>query len=229
MSEAIAADPLPILSLDEQARLNRESDAALRSLSEELERLWMQSGRGAPVMVEGNPRVHELVIACALKRYENEWKPYAERKPQGEAKAKWAKELANRIFRDSCPPAVYSCGLSLAPLRDDPIFLKRFRQALQQRVETIIGIQNAAGRAGGRAPEIINRFAKKHELSEAGIAKLARIDPSVLRAIKRGVKKCSNEALERLAGVLHCTVEDLKPRGGWRETKRDKKRERKRA
>ena len=168
MSEAIAADPLPILSLDEQARLNRESEAALRSLSEELERLWRQSGRGAPVMVEGNPRVHELVIACALKRYENEWKPYAERKPQGEAKAKWAKELANRIFRDSCPPTVYSCGLSLAPLRNDPIFLKRLRQALQERVETIIGIQNAAGRAGGRAPEIINRFAKSMSSARLG-------------------------------------------------------------
>jgi len=222
MSEAIAADPLPILSLDEQARLNRESDAALRSLSEELERLWMQSGRGAPVMVEGNPRVHELVIACALKRYEIEWKQYAERRPRPEVKAKWAKELANRIFQDSCPPAVYRCGFSLAALRDDPVFRKRLRQALQTQVEAIVGVQTpATGPALGRAREIINRFAKEHDLPRKMVAKRVGVDPSVLRALGRGEKKCGDEVLEQLAKMFKCSVEELTPPGGWREQKRD--------
>ena len=54
------------------------------------------------------------------------------------------------------------------------------------------------------AREIVNRFVKEHGLEREKIAKQARIDPSALRGLCRGERKCSDDALARLAKVLGC-------------------------
>jgi len=120
-------------------------------------------------------------------------------------------QLASRIARESCPPAIYNCGVSLAPLEDDDAFRQRLRDELVALVDRVLGDDGVEDELAEDeiadvipAREIVNRFVKEHGLEREKIAKQARIDPSALRGLCRGERKCGDDALARLAKVLGC-------------------------
>jgi predicted XRE-type DNA-binding protein len=216
----VTSERLPVPSLEEQEQIHRKIYLARGRLERVLDHLSIERGGAAHVRAESNVSVHDLVIAYALETYDIEWEAYSKQSRNSEKIREWARELANRRFSETCPPRLPGCLVSLAGLAGNDSFRSRLAQALQSRVEALGGTRGTKT----AVREIIKRYAEEHCLTQKEIAERALIDASVLRAVMRGEKKCSDETLEGLAQMLHCTSEDLKPPGGWREAKREQKR-----
>jgi hypothetical protein len=56
---------------------------------------------------------------------------------------------------------------------------------------------------------LIDRYLRECHVSIKELAGNARLDPSVIYALRLGKRKCSDDALCRLAALLKCNVDDL--------------------
>ena len=99
------SEVVPILGLDEQAEIRKQVEKARDQLGSELDAVLMEAPAGKRFVVQGNRRVHDLVIAFVRARWDIEWSPYEKHCSNDQLKS-CAQQLASCIARESCPPAI---------------------------------------------------------------------------------------------------------------------------
>jgi hypothetical protein len=121
--------------------------------------------------------------------------------------------LVNRTYAETCNLLIPQCRVDLGELRNDAVFQKRLGdELLGARAQASLPVVEKD--RGSSAAKLVQDYLEREGITLVEFAKKARVDPTVVRALRRGKRKCSLEPLQRIASLLRCDVEDLLPNSG---------------
>jgi hypothetical protein len=211
MGNPETTNQLPLLSLESQRRIaHLHYDARVR-LGKTLDTLT--SGRSERLKIDGNLQVHEIVIAYAVELLKIAAPEYKVSELQPDRRRAVMLTLANRIYAETSTLSIPQCRVDLGELRHDTVFKKRLWDELGRLSAPA---SSPAGEKCGEsnAASLVNGYLEREHITVAQFANRARVDPSVIYAVRRGKKRGGPEPLQRIATLLGCDVKELLPRSG---------------
>jgi hypothetical protein len=124
-------------------------------------------------------------------------------------------ELVGRVAHQVMPPQLsINSGFYLGDLHHDAEYRKYIANVIGERVrvwkEKYVPETKESDDPSPR--EIIDAYRKRANLTIRELAEKARVDMSVIYAIKAGRKKFGDDAISRVAVVVGCTPERLASR-----------------
>jgi Cro/C1-type HTH DNA-binding domain len=123
-------------------------------------------------------------------------------------------ELASEVHVHMIPPQFrIQSGFCLTELEYDEPYRSHIRAVIEDCVRE--GKKNPVPETEGadhRSPyRIIARYCEREKCTVRQLAVRARVDESVIYAIKANRKRCSADALARIAGIVGCEPGELAP------------------
>jgi hypothetical protein len=163
----------------------------------------------------GRLRVIQCLGAYAVKIFEAEAKELVKLKLQAADLIRCFDELVARVAHQAMPPQLpINSGFYLGDLHYDAEYRKYIANVIGERVrvwkEKHVPETKESGDPSPR--EIIDAYRKQANLTIRQLAEKARVDVSVIYAIKAGRKKFGEDAISRVAAVVECTPERLASR-----------------
>jgi hypothetical protein len=211
MGSPETTNQLPLLSLASQERIEHlHFDARVR-LGKALDTLTY--GRSERLKIDSNPKVHEIVIAYAVEVLNIAMGEYGALDLEPERRRAVMLTLANRIYAETGNLSIPQCRVNLGELRDDTVFKKRLADELG-RLSAPASLPSDEKDRESKAAKLINGYLERGPITVAQFARKARVDRSVIYALRRGERRCGPEALQRIAELLGCDVKELLPRSG---------------
>jgi hypothetical protein len=123
-------------------------------------------------------------------------------------------ELASRVWNEVMPPRFYlNAGFYLGDLHYDDAYRSHITNVIQDQIRLIKNkhVPQAKGPDDSSPREILDGYQKRERVTNKQLAQIARVDESVIYAIKAGRKKYGPEALSRVAAVVGCEPSRLVP------------------
>jgi hypothetical protein len=123
-------------------------------------------------------------------------------------------ELASRVWNEVMPPQFrLNAGFYLGDLHYDDAYQSHIASVIQDRVRLFKNkhVPQAKGPGDFSPREILDGYRKRERVTNKQLAQMARVDESVIYAIKAGRKKYGPEALSRVAVVVGCEPSRLAP------------------
>jgi Helix-turn-helix len=163
----------------------------------------------------GRLRVIQCLGAYAVKIFEAEAKELVKLKLQAADLIRCFDELVARVAHQVMPPRLsINSGFYLGDLHYDAEYRKYIANVIGERVrvwkEKHVPETKESGDPSPR--EIIDAYRTRANLTIRQLAEKARVDVSVIYAIKAGRKKFGDDAIGRVAAVVGCTPERLASR-----------------
>ena len=163
----------------------------------------------------GRLRVIQCLGAYAVKIFEAEAKELVKLKLQAADLIRCFDELVARVAHQVMPPQLsINSGFYLEDLHYDAEYRKYIANVIGERVrvwkEKHVPETKESGDPSPR--EIIDAYRTRANLTIRQLAEKARVDVSVIYAIKAGRKKFGDDAIGRVAAVVGCTPERLASR-----------------
>jgi hypothetical protein len=163
----------------------------------------------------GRLRVIQCLGAYAVEIFEAEAKELVKLKLQAADLIRCFDELVGRVAHQVMPPQLsINSGFYLGDLHHDAEYRKYIANVIGERVrvwkEKYVPETKESDDPSPR--EIIDAYRKRANLTIRELAEKARVDMSVIYAIKAGRKKFGDDAISRVAVVVGCTPERLASR-----------------
>jgi len=191
------------LSLEALRRIHDGRFRAISDLETAMGLYWSELGNVEPGRRTevGRPRLRELLGAYAKTVFKLEVGELVKAKlPPIELREK-VNELVASIQRELIPPQFHI---------KSGFYLEQFRYDEEYHSYIVAVTERCAEPFRKPSPrEIIETYCEQNDVSHRDLATRARVDESVIHAIKRGVKKCGAEALARVAHAVGCDSKDL--------------------
>jgi hypothetical protein len=211
MGNPETTNQLPLLSLESQERIERLHFHARVRLGKALDTFtYERSGR---LNIDGNPKVHEIVIAYAVEVFNIAAREYGKLDLEPDRRRAVMQTLVNRIYAETCNLSIAQCRVDLRELRHDAVFKQRLGDELL-RISAAASSPASEKDRESKDAELWDDYLKRKGITLAEFAEKARVDVSAIRALRRGEKRCGPEALGRIASLLGCDVEELLRRSG---------------
>ena len=125
-------------------------------------------------------------------------------------------ELAPVVQAQLIPPQFdFHSGFCLSELEYDEAYRSHINGVLEDCVRSWKKKSRVAGteEAGHPSPhEIIERYCKQKKCTIQQLAAKARVDESVIYAVKAGRQKCSAAARAKIAEIVGCEASELAPK-----------------
>jgi hypothetical protein len=213
MGSPETTNQLPLLSLESQERIEHLHFSARVRLGKALDTFTY--GRSERLKIDSNPKVHEIVIAYAVEVLNIAMVEYAALGLEPDRGRAVMLTLANRTYAETCNLIIPQCRVNLGELRNDTVFQKRLADELG-RLSAPASLPSDDKCHESKAATLIDDYLERERerTTVAELARKARVDPSVIYALRRGGKRCGPEALQRIASELGCDVKELLPRSG---------------
>jgi hypothetical protein len=211
MGNPETTNQLPLLSLESQRRIaHLHLDARVR-LGKTLDTLT--SGRSERLKIDGNPQVHEIVIAYAVELLKIAALEYEFSELEPDRRRAIMLTLANRIYAETSTLSIPQCRVDLGELRHDAVFKKRLWDELG-RLSAPASLPSHQKDRKSRDTKLWDDYLKREGITLVEFAEKARVDSSVIYALRRGERRCGPATLQRIARLLGCDVEELLRRSG---------------
>ncbi len=218
MGNQQTTNQLPLLSLRSQERMEHEHFDARVRLCNALNKLTY--GRSDRLKIDSNPKVHEIVIAYAVEVFNIAEAEYRALNLKPDQRAAVMLTLVDRAYAETCKLLIPQCRVDLGELRDDAVFKKRLAdELLRSGAEASV---RAGVKGESKVATLVDDYLKRKSITLVEFAEKAHVDPTVIRALRHGQRKCGPEALQRIAKLLGCEVEELPSRSGATSKKAEK-------
>jgi Helix-turn-helix domain len=208
---------IPMLSNEALRNIQNECALAKDELQTALFSHWHQLGISN---IEersrvGRPRVIQCLGAYAVKIFEVEAKELVTLKLEPADLSKCFDELGVRVTYQVMPPQFsINSGFYLGDLHYDAEYRKFIADGIGDcvRVWRKKHVPETKGSDDPSPGEILDAYRERANLTIRQLAQKARVDESVIYAIKAGRKKFSVDALGRVATVVGCEPDRLAPK-----------------
>ena len=199
------------LSQNRRAQARDELEMAMRSYWNELSAV--QPGERTRV---GRQYIIELLGAYAGRIFEIGAGELVNRKLEPTHLERCLDELASAVQVQMIPPQFhFHTGFCLSELEYDEPYQSHIRAVIEDCVHTWKKkhVRKTKGAEHLSQRRIIERYCEQNTCTIEQLAIEARVDASVIYAIKAGRKKrCSDDALSRIAVIVGCEPSELAPK-----------------
>jgi hypothetical protein len=189
-----------------QARAKDEAELSISSRWHQLGNLSSEERQRA-----GRQLIIQVLGAYASKFFDLEAQEYVALKSEPSELIRCLDELAARVRVHMIPPQFrINSFFDLEFLRYDDAYRKHILSVIEDRVAFWKkGLVHK--REGSRSPRaILDGYCRREKLTIEQFAKKARVDPSVIYALKAGRKdKCGAETVARIASLVGCEPYEL--------------------
>jgi hypothetical protein len=203
------------LSLDAIRRIQGTQARARDDLERALSSEWHQLGNltSEERQLAGRQSVIRLLGAYASKFFDLEASEYAALKLEPSELIRHLDELAVRVQTHVVPPQFrINSSFYLGDLHYDDAYRSHILSALKDRVADWKKGLARESEAVSSPREILEGYRRREKITIAELAKRARVDESVIYALKAGRKdKCGSYALGRIASLVGCEPGQLLP------------------
>jgi hypothetical protein len=160
----------------------------------------------------GRKQIIQLLGAYASKIFDLEAQEYVALKLEPSELIRCLDELTARVQVHMIPPQFrINSFFDLGDLHYDDAYRSHILSAVQDRARHWKK-GRVREREGCDSPlHIVDQYCKRERLTIAAFAKKARVDVSVIYALKAGRKKCGPDALARIASLVDCEPSQLLP------------------
>jgi hypothetical protein len=163
----------------------------------------------------GRPRVIQFLGAYVGTIFDVEAKTYVRSRWSPADLSGRLDELVLRVWNEVMPPQFHvNAGFYLGDLHYDDKYRSHVAAVLEDRVRACKKkhVPQSKGPDDSSPREILNGYQEQEGLTNKQLAQKARVDVSVIYAIKAGRKKCGPAALNRVAAVIGCEPSRLVPK-----------------
>src|SRR5580704_8820162 len=178
MGNPETTNQLPLLSLESQERIERLHFHARVRLGKALDTFtYERSGR---LNIDGNPKVHEIVIAYAVEVFNIAAREYGKLDLEPDRRRAVMQTLVNRIYAETCNLSIAQCRVDLRELRHDAVFKQRLGDELL-RISAAASSPASEKDRESKDAELWDDYLKRKGITLAEFAEKARVDVSAIR------------------------------------------------